>query len=57
MYAQGFLKVAAACPSSRLGDTTYNVRAMIELLKKPKRSGRRSFVFRKCALPAIRSAI
>ncbi len=34
MYAQGFLKVAAACPSSRLGDTTYNVRAMIELLKK-----------------------
>ena len=34
MYAHGFLKVAAACPSSRVGDTGYNVRAMIDLLKE-----------------------
>ncbi|MDD4387802.1 MAG: NAD(+) synthase, partial [Bacilli bacterium] len=32
MYAHGFLKVAAACPNSRAGDTIYNVQAMIELL-------------------------
>ena len=32
MYSHGFLKVAAACPNARVGDTMYNVKEMLKVL-------------------------
>lgn len=37
MFANGFLKVAAACHNTRLGDSMYNVKQMLEILKEAEK--------------------
>lgn len=39
MFSQGFLKVAAASPKTRLGDARYNVKNMLEILKEAEKKG------------------
>lgn len=39
MYSHGFLKVAAASHKTRLGDSMYNVKQMVEILKEAKKKG------------------
>ncbi|HOH18735.1 MAG TPA: NAD(+) synthase, partial [Bacilli bacterium] len=34
MYSQGFLKVAAACPTARVGDVMFNVKQMLTMLQE-----------------------
>ncbi|MDD3106849.1 MAG: hypothetical protein PHP65_03485 [Bacilli bacterium] len=34
MYSQGFIKVAAACPTARVGDVMFNVKQMLAMLKE-----------------------
>ncbi|MGD9886858.1 MAG: NAD(+) synthase [Bacilli bacterium] len=36
MYSQGFLKVAAACPTARVGDVMFNVKQMLTMLNEAK---------------------
>ena len=45
MYYNGFIKVAAACSTTRLGDSMFNVKEMLNVLKKPTRRIRLLFVF------------